>query len=179
MGPPRRAATATARVFSTRLHRYPSSTPWGVMIPSRPMLRTALSLGVLLLLAPILLGGCQSPGADRDGDGKLGINDANAIQLKMDAVKQIRVSAGEARERGDTDRLREDMLRALSDTQITTIETRLDSGDVEAFLSELVDEWSRGDVDSLFELMELRLSEVGMSMKFTLPIGEAMDAPTP
>lgn len=144
------------------------------------MLRTALSLGVLLLLAPMLLGGCESPGgSDRDGDGKLGINDANAIQLNPDAVKQIRVSAGEARERGDTDRLREDMLRALSDTQITTIETRLDSGDVEAFLSELVDEWSRGDVDSLFELMELRLSEVGMSMKFTLPIGEAMDAPTP
>ena len=144
------------------------------------MLRTALSLGVLLLLAPMLLGGCESPGGSaRDGDGKLGINDANAIQLKMDAVKQIRVSAGEARERGDTDRLREDMLRALSDTQITTIETHLDSGDVEAFLSELVDEWSRGDVDSLFELMERRLSEVGMSVKYTLPIGEAMDAPTP
>ena len=71
------------------------------------------------------------------------------------------------------------MLRALSDTQITTIETHLDSGDVEAFLSELVDEWSRGDVDSLFELMERRLSEVGMSVKYTLPIGEAMDAPTP
>ena len=143
------------------------------------MLRTSLSLGVLCLLVPILLGGCQSPGADRDGDGKLGLSDPTEIQLHMDAVRRIRVSAGEARERGDTDRLREDMLRAFSDTQITAIETHVDSGDVQAFLSELVDEWSRGDVDSLFELMELRLSEVGMSMKYTMPIGEAMDAPTP
>lgn len=144
------------------------------------MLRTALSLGILLLLAPILLGGCQSPGgADRDGDGKLGMSDPTEIQLHMDAVRRIRVAAGEARERGDTDRLREDLLKAFSDTQITTIETHVDSGDVQAFLSELVDEWSRGDVDSLFELMELRLSEVGVSMKYTMPIGEAMDAPTP
>jgi hypothetical protein len=148
------------------------------------MLRTALSLGVLLslaplLLAPMLLGGCESPGADRDGDGKLGINDPKEIQLKLDAVRRIRVSAGEARERGDTDRLRRDMLGALSDTQITTLETHVDSGDVEAFLSEIVDEWSRGDADSLFELMELRLSEVGMSMKYMVSIGEALDAPTP
>ena len=143
------------------------------------MLRTALSLGVLLLLAPILLGGCQSPGADRDGDGKLGMSDPTEIQLNMDAVRRIRVSAGEAREHGDTDKLRDDMLRAFSNAQITTIETHVDSGDVQAFLSELIDEWSRGDVDSLFELMELRLSDVGMSINYTMPVGEAMGAPTP
>jgi hypothetical protein len=143
------------------------------------MLRTSLSLGVLCLLVPILLGGCQSPGADRDGDGKLGLSDTTEIQLNLDAVRRIRVSAGEAREHGDSDKLREDMLRAFSDTQITTIETHVDSGDVQAFLSELIDEWSRGDVDSLFELMELRLSEVGMSINYTMSVGEAMGAPTP
>ena len=62
------------------------------------------------------------------------------IYLDRRAVRQIRVSADEAIEEGDTDTLREDIMEAFSEEQIEEIERRVDSGDVYDFLSEMLDE---------------------------------------
>ncbi|HTU62379.1 MAG TPA: hypothetical protein VMF89_28160, partial [Polyangiales bacterium] len=76
------------------------------------------------------------------------------IYLDKRAVKQIRISADEAIEEGDTDTLREDIMEAFTEEQIEEIERRIDSGDFYDFLSEMLDEWSGEDVDELFELLE-------------------------
>ena len=59
------------------------------------------------------------------------------IYLDRRAVRQIRLSAQEAIEEGDTESLREDIL----------------------------DEWSGDDMDELFELLETQLGEVGIDLK--------------
>lgn len=94
------------------------------------------------------------------------------IYLDKRAVKQIRVSATDAVEEGDTDTLREDILEAFNDDQIEEIERRVDSGDFYDFLSEILDEWGGEDVDELFELMETHLSEAGVDVKYTSPDDE-------
>ncbi len=91
------------------------------------------------------------------------------IYLDKRAVKQIRVSASDAVDEGDTDTLREDILEAFSDEQIEEIERRVDSGDFYDFLSEILDEWGGDDVDELFELLEAHLSEAGIDVKYTSP----------
>jgi hypothetical protein len=97
------------------------------------------------------------------------------IYLDKRAVKQIRVSAGDAVDEGDTDTLREDILEAFSDEQIEEIERHVDSGDFYDFLSEILDEWGGDDVDELFELLEAHLSEAGIDVKYTSPDGEVED----
>ncbi len=94
------------------------------------------------------------------------------IYLDKRAVKQIRVSATDAVEEGDTDTLREDILEAFNDDQIEEIERRVDSGDFYDFLSEILDEWGGEDVDELFELMETHLSEAGVDVKYASPDDE-------
>ena len=94
------------------------------------------------------------------------------IYLDKRAVKQIRVSAADAVEEGDTDTLREDILEAFSDEQIEEIERHVDSGDFYDFLSEILDEWGGDEVDELFELLEAHLSEAGIDVKYTSPDGE-------
>jgi hypothetical protein len=89
------------------------------------------------------------------------------ILLDKRAVKQIRLSASDAVEDGDTETLREDVMDAFSEEQIEEIERRIDTGDFYDFLSETLDEWSGDDVDELFELIETHLSEVGIALKYS------------
>ena len=48
------------------------------------------------------------------------------IYLDKRAVRQIRISADEAIEEGDTDTLREDIMEAFTEEQIEEIERRID-----------------------------------------------------
>jgi hypothetical protein len=88
------------------------------------------------------------------------------IFLDKRAVKQIRISADEAIEEGDTDTLREDIMEAFTEEQIEGVERRIDSGDFYDFLSEMLDEWGGEDVDELFELLESALVDVGIDVKY-------------
>src|SRR5262245_34421086 len=88
------------------------------------------------------------------------------IQLDKRAVRQIRLSATDAVEEGDTEALREDVLEAFSEEQVEEIERRLDSGDFFEFLTDVLDEWGGDDVDELFELLETQLGEIGIDLKF-------------
>ena len=87
------------------------------------------------------------------------------IVLDKRAVKQIRLSAQDAIEEGDTETLREDILEAFTEEQVEEIERRIDSGDFFEFLTDVLDEWSGDDVDELFELLETQLGEVGIDLK--------------
>jgi hypothetical protein len=97
------------------------------------------------------------------------------IFLDKRAVKQIRLSATDAVDEGDTETLREDILEAFSDEQVEEIERRIDSGDFYDFLSEILDEWSGDDVDELFELLEAHLSEAGIDIKYSSPDDDVED----
>ncbi|MDB4977677.1 MAG: Phage protein [Myxococcaceae bacterium] len=88
------------------------------------------------------------------------------IFLDKRAVKQIRISADEAIEEGDTVSLRVDMMEAFTEEQIEEVERRIDSGDFYDFLSEMLDEWGGEDVDELFELLESALVDVGIDVKY-------------
>jgi len=89
------------------------------------------------------------------------------IYLDKRAVKQIRLSALDAMEEGDTETLREDIIEAFTDEQIEEIERRIDTADFYDFLSEILDEWSAEDVDELFELLEAQLGDAGVDVKYT------------
>ncbi len=91
------------------------------------------------------------------------------IFLDKRAVKQIRTSAGDAVDDGDTETLREDVMDAFSEEQIEEIERRVDSGDVYDFLSDAIEEWDGDDVDELFELLETHLSDIGIELKYKNP----------
>ena len=88
------------------------------------------------------------------------------IVLDKRAVRQIRLSAQDAIEEGDTETLREDILEAFTEEQVEEIERRLDNGDFYEFLTEMLDEWSGDDVDELFELLDAQLGDVGVDVKF-------------
>jgi len=88
------------------------------------------------------------------------------ITLDKRAVRQIRLSAQDAIEEGDTETLREDILEAFTEEQIEEIERRLDNGDFFEFLTDMLDEWSGDDVDELFELLDAQLGDVGVDVKF-------------
>src|SRR5690242_15005712 len=88
------------------------------------------------------------------------------IFLDKRAVRQIRLSAQDAIEEGDTETLREDILEAFTEEQVEEIERRLDNGDFFEFLTDMLDEWSGDDVDELFELIDAQLGDVGIDVKF-------------
>ncbi|MBK8216728.1 MAG: hypothetical protein IPK71_23625 [Myxococcales bacterium] len=88
------------------------------------------------------------------------------IVLDKRAVRQIRLSAQDAIEEGDTETLREDILEAFTEEQVEEIERRLDSGDFFEFLTDMLDEWSGDDVDELFELIDAQRGDVGIDIKF-------------
>jgi hypothetical protein len=88
------------------------------------------------------------------------------IHLDKRAVKQIRLSAQDAIEEGDTETLREDIMEAFTEEQVEEIERRLDSGDFFEFLTDLLDEWSGDDADELFELLDTQLGDLGIDVKF-------------
>lgn len=87
------------------------------------------------------------------------------INLDRRAVRQIRLSAADAIDEGDTEALREDILEAFSEEQVEEIERRLDNGDFFEFLTDILDEWSGDDVDELFELLEAQLGDLGIDLK--------------
>ena len=87
------------------------------------------------------------------------------IHLDKRAVRQIRLSAADAIEEGDTETLREDILEAFTEEQVEEIERRIDSGDFFEFLTDVLDEWSGDDVDELFELLETQLGDVGVDLE--------------
>ena len=88
------------------------------------------------------------------------------ILLDKRVVRQIRLSATDAVEEGDTETLREDILEAFTEEQVEEIERRLDNGDFFEFVTDMLDEWSGDDVDELFELMDTQLGDVGIEVKF-------------
>ena len=88
------------------------------------------------------------------------------ILLDKRVVRQIRLSAHDAIEEGDTETLREDILEAFTEEQVEEIERRLDNGDFFEFLTDMLDEWSGDDVDELFELIDTQLGDVGVDVKF-------------
>src|SRR5580765_1948260 len=88
------------------------------------------------------------------------------ILLDKRAVKQIRLSAQDAIEEGDTETLREDIFEAFTEEQVEEIERRLDNGDFFEFLTDLLDEWSGDDADELFELLDTQLGDIGVDLKF-------------
>jgi hypothetical protein len=93
------------------------------------------------------------------------------IFLDKRAVRQIRVSAQDAIEEGDTETLREDVLEAFTEEQVEEIERRLDSGDFFEFLTDMLDEWGGDDVDEMFELLETQLGDVGIDIKYAVKEG--------
>jgi len=103
-----------------------------------------------------------------DVDRAARLNEATLMEIHLDkrAVRQIRLSAADAIEEGDTEALREDVLEAFSEEQVEEIERRLDSGDFFEFLTDVLDEWGGDDVDELFELLETQLGDIGIDLKY-------------
>src|ERR1700704_5899667 len=99
------------------------------------------------------------------------------IHLDKRAVRQIRLSAQDAIEEGDTEALREDILEAFSEEQIEEIERRLDNGDFFEFLTDMLDEWSGDDAEELFELIDAQLGDVGIDVKFDKKTGAEPEEP--
>src|SRR2546421_8804253 len=95
------------------------------------------------------------------------------IVLDKRAMKQIRVSAQDAIDEGDTEALREDILDSFSEEQVEEIERRIDT-DFYDFLGDTLEEWSGEDVDELFDLLEWHLADVGIEVKYepAAPAGE-------
>src|SRR6478672_280366 len=112
---------------------------------------------------------------------RLGCSSKNKAQGPMEivlgksAVRQIRLSAQDAIEEGDTETLREDILEAFTEEQVEEIERRLDNGDFYEFLTETLDEWSGDDVDELFELLDAQLGDIGVDVKFEKKPAAAAD----
>src|SRR5512143_2312963 len=101
------------------------------------------------------------------------------IHLDKRAVRQIRLSANDSIEEGDTESLREDILEAFSEEQVEEIERRLDNSDFFEFLSDLLDDWNGDDVDELFELLETQLGDVGVDLKYEAREEEEEDVEAP
>ncbi|MFK7988052.1 MAG: hypothetical protein AB8I08_18675 [Sandaracinaceae bacterium] len=91
------------------------------------------------------------------------------IQLQKSAVRQIKLSAQDAIEEGDTDTLREDILEAFTDEHIEEIELRIESGDFYEFISNILEEWGGDDVDDLLELLGQELSDAGVVLNYEDP----------
>ena len=94
------------------------------------------------------------------------------IFLDRRTMRQIRQSAADAVEDGDTETLREDVFQAFSDEQVEEIERHLDGADLIDFLSDAIEEWDGEDVDELFEVLETHLSDVGVELKYGTPDDE-------
>ena len=87
------------------------------------------------------------------------------IYLDRRAIRQIRVSAQEAIEEGDTESGREEIIDSFTEDQIEEIERRLSHGDMFEFVTDILDEWSGEDADELIELIETQLGELGLELK--------------
>ncbi len=97
------------------------------------------------------------------------------ITLDKKALKLIRASAEDAVEEGDTESLREDIYEAFSEDQIEQIDRRLEGSDFMEFLTDLLEEWSQDDADELLELLESKLSEIDLDLRFEKATAAAAD----
>ncbi len=97
------------------------------------------------------------------------------IFLDKRAVRQIRLSAADAIEEGDTETLREDLIEAFPEELVEEIERRVDAADFYEFIADVVSEWSCEDVDELFELLEAHLADADVDLKYTTPEFEEDD----
>jgi hypothetical protein len=88
------------------------------------------------------------------------------ITLDKKALKLIRASAEDAVEEGDTETLREDIYEAFSEEQIEQIDRRLEGSDFMEFLTDVLEDWSQDDADELLELLESKLSELDVDLRF-------------
>jgi len=88
------------------------------------------------------------------------------ITLDKKALKLIRASAEDAVEEGDTETLREDIYEAFSEDQIEQIDRRLEGSDFMEFLTDVLEDWSHDDADELLELLESKLSELDIDLRF-------------
>ncbi len=87
------------------------------------------------------------------------------IYLDKRAIRQIRTTAQDAIDEGDTEAAREEILESFTEEQIDEIERRLDHGDLFEFLTDILEEWGGEDVDELFEILETHLTESGWELK--------------
>ena len=100
------------------------------------------------------------------------------IVLDKRAVKQIRLSAQDAIEEGDTDTLRDDILDSFSEDQVEEIERRI-STDFYDFLGDTLEEWSAEDVEELLDLLESQLADVGIELKYDTQVSVDDEDPDP
>ena len=91
------------------------------------------------------------------------------IFLNKRAMRQVRLSVADAIEDGEIDALREDLVSVFNDDDVDEIERRIDSGDFNDFISEILDEWSGEDLDELMELLETQLADADVALKYTVP----------
>jgi hypothetical protein len=97
------------------------------------------------------------------------------ITLDKKALKLIRASAEDAVEEGDTETLREDIYEAFSEDQIEQIDRRLEGSDFMEFLTDVLEDWSQDDADELLELLESKLSELDIDLRFEKAAAAAAD----
>ena len=88
------------------------------------------------------------------------------IYLDNRALRQIKLSVSDAIDEGDTEDLRDEIVRAFSSDDIDEIERRVDAGDVYDFISEVLDEWSMEDLEELLELLEAHMTDADIELKF-------------
>ena len=69
------------------------------------------------------------------------------VHIEKRAVRQIRLSAADTIEEGDTEALREDILHVFADHQIDEIEQHLGGIELADLLAGVLEEWSGDDVD--------------------------------
>jgi len=91
------------------------------------------------------------------------------IYFDKRSVRQIRISAADAIEEGDTLTLREDLREAFTEDQIEEIERRIDTGDINDLFNDVFDEWDAEDIEELFELLEGQLAEADVDLKYQAP----------
>ena len=87
------------------------------------------------------------------------------VHIEKRAVRQIRLSAADTIEEGDTEALREDILDVFADHQIDEIEQHLGGTELAELLTSVLEEWSGDDVDELMELLESTLSDYGVVLE--------------
>ncbi len=91
------------------------------------------------------------------------------IYFDKRSVRQIRISAADAIEEGDTLTLREDLREAFTEDEIDEIERRIDSGDINDLFNEVFEEWDAEDIEELFELLEGLLADADVDLKYQAP----------
>lgn len=81
-------------------------------------------------------------------------------------MRQLRIAVSDAIDEGESEALRDEIVRILPDSDVTEIEHRADTGDIYEFISEVLDEWSMDDLDELLELLEAHLADADIDFRY-------------